>query len=132
MALFEWLMTGPNGMYMTLVHCMRQDWFWIGLMVFANMTVIIGYLEFARRNYKAYKANKKESGDDEVARAYTSLIGVFVFCALCGYSYPIVAIFAPIKKAFVILTFILGFFTWRLIFHANSVDFYNEMFKKKD
>lgn len=121
-------MTGPNGPYMTLVHCMSQDWFWIGLMVLANSFVILGYLEFARRNYKAYKKQK----GSEVADAYMGLIWVFIFCALCGYTYPIIAILYPIKKAFVLVTFALGFVTWNMIFKANSIDFYNEIFKKKD
>ncbi len=132
MGIIEWMMTGPEGMYMTLIDCMQNDWFWVGLMVLANTTVILGYFEFARRNYQAYKRyNKDKAEKDEVSEAYMSLIGVFIFCAFCGYSYPILAIFLPIKKAFILITFVLVFFTWRLIFKANSVDFYNEIFRKK-
>lgn len=126
-----WFMTGPNGPYMTLVNCMQQDWFWIGMMVLANTFVILGYFEFARRNYKAYKRSIMNEGDSDIARSYMSLIWVFIFCAFCGYAYPLISIVAPVKKAFVLITFVLAAVTWRMIVNANSVDFYNEIFKKK-
>lgn len=110
---------------MKLLHCMSQDWFWIGLLLGLCLLNSLLYFEVFRDALKAYK---QVGGKGQIAKAFLSLAGVFAFCAGAGYLTDWLGLFIPHYRVKVILLIPLVGFTAYMVYSIKRTGLIEKMF----
>jgi signal transduction histidine kinase len=106
--LLGWFAGGSSG-YMTLVHCMNHDTFWIALTVVLDLAVALGYVVIALhwwRNERPLKPSPAKSALGTMKR-------IFLFCGLCGYLFIPIKMVWPAWRLYDGFLAVLAYFTWR-------------------
>lgn len=106
-----------NGRYMTLVHCMGEDWFWITSTVLLDFIIASGYVVIAL-HWRWNEAMLKKSPAKD---ALGYLKNIFVFCGLCGYIFIPIKMFWPAWRLYDVFLTILAYYTWRYAWRARDL-----------
>jgi signal transduction histidine kinase len=114
--LLQWFAGGGDG-YMTLVHCMRGDTFWIALTVILDLVIAVGYLLIARH----WWINEHSLPDSQAKHALRNMKQIFLFCGTCGYLFIPIKMFWPAWRLYDIFLIGLVFFTWRYALNARQL-----------
>jgi len=112
----SWFAGGRDG-YMTLVHFMKQDHFWIALTVLLDLAVAFGYVLIALHWWRNERLHKK--GPAKVALG--SMKNIFVFCGICGYLFIPVKMFWPAWRLYDGFLAVLVYITWRYALQARNL-----------
>jgi signal transduction histidine kinase len=113
--LLDWF--AGNGRYMTLVHCMGHDWFWIGVTVLLDLVVATGYLFIALH----WRRNEATVPPSPAKSALGTMKNIFVFCGICGYLFIPVKMFWPAWRLYDGFLLVLAYFTWRYASSARHL-----------
>lgn len=119
-----------NWMYMTLAHCMWQDWFWISVLVWCSSLVVLLYWLVAWTSYSEYKRIWPDS--TRVAWTFVSLTLVFAFCAIAWYASVVLALFIPVYRIKALIMIPLVISTIRLIYRLRQGDTIAKIIKMED
>ena len=120
---FRWFAGGRPG-YMSLLHCMRGDTFWIALTVVLDLAVAAGYILIALH----WRANERRLPDGAPKRALGSMKQIFIFCGLCGYVFIPIKMVWPAWRLYDGFLAVLVFYTWRYAWGARELKVvYNEL-----
>ena len=114
--LFRWFAGGPDG-YMSLVHCMKGDTFWIVLTVALDLAVAVGYVLIARHWWE----NEKLLPASHAKLALGNMKRIFLFCGTCGYLFIPIKMFWPAWRLYDLFMIALVFFTWRYALNARQL-----------
>jgi signal transduction histidine kinase len=114
--LFRWFAGGPDG-YMTLVHCMNGDTFWIALTVILDMAVALGYVLIARH----WWVNEKSLPASHAKTALGQMKRIFLFCGICGYLFIPIKMFWPAWRLYDFVMCGLVFITWRYALNTRQL-----------
>jgi signal transduction histidine kinase len=114
--LIRWFSGGPD-QYMSLVHCMRGDVFWIALTVVLDLAVALGYLLIARH----WWMNEKLLPASQAKLALGNMKRIFLFCGTCGYLFVPVKMLWPAWRLYDLFMLALVFFTWRYALNARQL-----------
>ena len=111
-----------GGNYMPRTHCLADeagnpDWPWIIALLVMNATVIAGYLRIFVFWRRAYLDEAPEDRNKKMMK----LAYIFLFCAVCGYAFSIMAYFWPAYRLLAVMMVILNVVTWG--FALNLKDF---------
>jgi signal transduction histidine kinase len=112
----KWLSGGPN-QYMTSIHCMNHDWFWINILNFLCASIVIGYGVIAYSWHRSERTAKDVASKTELS----TLRWIFFWCAICGYGFVIIRFWWPAWRLTAIAMGFLSFFTWRYIFFTHGL-----------
>jgi signal transduction histidine kinase len=116
-----WFSGGPpshhGGGYMTLIHCMNEDWLWIGITVALDMLVAAGYCLIAWH----WQSNQKRLPPSPAKRALGNMRNIFVFCGLCGYAFIPIKMVWPAWRLYDMFMLVLVYFTWRYAWGARDL-----------
>jgi signal transduction histidine kinase len=125
--LVRWLAGGPDG-YMTLVHCMNNDTFWIGLTVILDLAVALGYALIAHHWWQ----NEKSLPKCHAKTALGQMKRIFLFCGMCGYLFIPIKMIWPAWRLYDFVMIALVFFTWRYALNARQLRVvYHELGRSK-
>lgn len=110
-----------DGNYMPRVHCLRNeagqpDWPWIITLIALTSTVVIGYVRifiFWRRAYL-------DEAPQDRNKKMMQLAYIFLFCAVCGYAFSLLAYFWPAYRLLAVFLFVLNVFTWGFAFSLKD------------
>ena len=94
----RWFAGGPDG-YMTLVHCMKGDTFWITLTLILDLAVAMGYVLIARH----WWMNEKSLPASQAKVALGQMKRIFIFCGTCGYLFIPIKMFWPAWRLYDLL-----------------------------
>ena len=114
--LMQWFAGGADG-YMSLVHCMRGDTFWITLTVLLDLAVALGYVLIARHWWENEKL--LPASQAKVALGYMKRI--FLLCGMIGYLFVPIKMFWPAWRLYDGFMMVLVFFTWRYALNARQL-----------
>ncbi|MHC5537783.1 sensor histidine kinase [Singulisphaera rosea] len=106
-----------NGRYMSLSHCMGDDWFWITSTVLLDFIIASGYVVIAL-HWRWNEAMLKQSPAKD---ALCYLKNIFVFCGLCGYIFIPVKMFWPAWRLYDVFLTVLAYYTWRYAWRARDL-----------
>jgi signal transduction histidine kinase len=121
--LLNWFAGGPDG-YMTLVHCMNHDTFWIALTVVLDLAVAFGYALIAMHWWR----NERPLAPSPAKSALSSMKNIFLFCGLCGYVFIPIKMVWPAWRLYDGFLAVLAYFTWRYALRARNLKVvYNEL-----
>lgn len=123
----QWF-AGGDTPYLPAIHCMRNDWFWIGTTIALDIVIIVGYSIIAAR----WRRSAKLAKDSAAARCLNDLRQIFIWCAVCGYAFNIMRMWWPAIRLLDIKMVILGYFTWRYVFNSNGLKAVYERFDGYD
>ena len=112
----RWFSGGSNP-YMSLVHCMRGDTFWISLTVTLDLAVAAGYLLIARH----WGHNEKALPASPAKLALGNMKQIFLFCGTCGYLFIPIKLYWPAWRLYDGFMVALVFFTWRYALNARQL-----------
>lgn len=115
--LLRWFTGGSDHRYMDLVHCMGQDYLWIGITVALDLTVAAGYVLIARH----WWVNQRHLPNIPAKRALANMRNIFLFCGLCGYLFIPVKMFWPAWRLYDLFLVVLAYFTWRYAWNASNL-----------
>src|SRR5688500_10407367 len=102
--LLDWFITSEHGhRYMPGWECMHGDVLWGWITVALCMTIIIGYTVIAMH----WKSNLVAMKDGIAKTALGRMVGIFVFCSICGYFFLIMKMWWPAWKLHAIFLAIL-------------------------
>ena len=125
--LARWFSGGPDG-YMTLVHCLKGDTFWISLTVLLDFAVAAGYLLIARH----WRENERLLPESQAKSALGYMQRIFIFCGTCGYLFIPIKMFWPAWRLYDLAMMGLVFFTWRYALNARQLRVvYHELGRSK-
>ena len=125
--LCRWFAGGPDG-YMSLVHCMNGDVFWITLTVILDIAVALGYVMIARHWWE----NERSLPASQAKVALGQMKQIFLFCGTCGYLFIPIKMFWPAWRLYDFVMFGLVFFTWRYALNARQLRVvYHELGRSK-
>jgi signal transduction histidine kinase len=125
--IYQWLSGGPDG-YMTLVHCMKGDKFWITLTVILDLLVAAGYLLIARHWWE----NEKSLPASHAKTALGQMKRIFLFCGTCGYLFIPIKLIWPAWRLYDGVMIVLVFITWRYALNARQLRVvYHELGRSK-
>jgi signal transduction histidine kinase len=125
--LYHWLSGGPDG-YMTLIHCMNGDTYWITLTVILDLAVAFGYVLIARH----WWLNEKSLPSSQAKVALGQMKRIFIFCGMCGYLFIPIKMFWPAWRLYDFAMIALVFFTWRYALNARQLRVvYHELGRSK-
>lgn len=116
-AIFQWLTGGPRHQYMTLVHCMDHDMFWIGVTVTLDLTVAAGYLVIARH----WWVQERSISPSPERQALSRMKSIFLFCGLCGYIFIPIKMYWPAWRLYDAFMMVLVVQTWRYAWDARGL-----------
>jgi signal transduction histidine kinase len=120
----NWWSGGTGSQYMDTVHCMNHDWFWITVTIVLNLLVIAGYLLIARH----WLRNEKKLKPGPAKLALNQMKYIFLFCALCGYLFPVVRMWWPCVRLSDLALVFLVYFTWAYAFNSGGLEVvYNQL-----
>ncbi|WP_435006802.1 sensor histidine kinase [Tundrisphaera lichenicola] len=114
--LIRWLSGGRDG-YMSLVHCMRGDLFWIALTVMLDLSIAVGYLLIARH----WWLNERSLPDSHAKNALANMKRIFLLCGTCGYLFIPIKMFWPAWRLYDGFLIGLAFFTWRYALNSREL-----------
>jgi signal transduction histidine kinase len=114
--LLRWFAGGSDG-YMSLVHCMRDDTFWIALTVVLDVAVALGYLMIARH----WWINERSLPDSQAKHALGNMKRIFLLCGTCGYLFIPIKMFWPAWRLYDGFLIGLVFFTWRYALNSRQL-----------
>jgi signal transduction histidine kinase len=125
-SLLDWFAGGSSGAhhggstrYMDLIHCMGNDYLWIGITVGLDALVAIGYLMIARHwSVNARRLEKTHPAYQPLA----NLRNIFLFCGLCGYLFIPVKMVWPAWRLYDLFMVALVYFTWRYALRARGLN----------
>lgn len=113
---FLWF-TGGRSQYHTLVHCMREDWFWIVSIVVVDLFVLAGYIAIA------FHWRKHQSDGDSLAEeALADLKWVFILCGCATYLWTFIDTFWPAWRLMFFVKSFLVYKTWRFVVIAPRLE----------
>jgi signal transduction histidine kinase len=98
-----------HGRYMSLVHCMGGDRFWIALTVALDLSVALGYYVIVRH----WARNERLLAEGPAKSALRSIKAVFIFCGVCGYIFIPVKMIWPAWRLYDLALIALAYYTWR-------------------
>jgi signal transduction histidine kinase len=120
---FHWFSGGRPG-YMSLLHCMHGDTFWIAATVLLDLAVAGGYVMIALH----WRLNERRLPDGPSKRALGSMKTIFIFCGLCGYVFIPVKMIWPAWRLYDLFLAVLVYYTWRYAWGARELKVvYNEL-----
>ena len=108
---------GGERPYMTLRHCMNDDWLWIGITVGLDLTVAAGYVVIAAHWWR----NERALRGVPAARALRSMRNIFIFCGICGYIFIPVKMLWPAWRLYDLFVAALAWFTWKYAWGAKDL-----------
>jgi len=114
--LMRWFSGGPDG-YMSLIHCMRGDTFWIALTVALDAAVALGYVMIAWH----WWVNEKSLPASPAKAALANMKRIFVFCGTCGYLFIPIKMLWPAWRLYDLFMIALVFYTWRYALNARHL-----------
>jgi signal transduction histidine kinase len=114
--LARWLSGGSDG-YMTLVHCMKGDVFWMTLTVILDIAVTLGYLLIAMHWWE----QERSLPASQAKLALGNMKRIFLFCGTCGYLFIPIKMFWPAWRLYDFFMIGLVFFTWRYALNARQL-----------
>jgi len=102
-----------NGNYMPRVHCLTNeagapDWPWIIALLALSSTVVIGYMRIFVFWRRAYLDEAPEDRNKKMMQ----LAYIFLFCAVCGYGFSLIAYFWPAYRLLAVFLAVLNVVTW--------------------
>jgi signal transduction histidine kinase len=112
----NWFAGGRDG-YMTLVHCMKHDTYWIALTVCLDLAVAFGYVLIALHWWR----NERPLEDSPAKVALGSMKNIFLFCGICGYLFIPVKMFWPAWRLYDGFLVVLVYFTWRYALRSRNL-----------
>ena len=104
-----WFTGGTRHPYMTLVHCMSHDTFWIALTVTLDLLVAAGYVVIARHWWR----NQRLIPPSPAKAALGSMKNIFILCGICGYLFIPVKMVWPAWRLYDGFLCVLVVLTWR-------------------
>ena len=107
---------------------MQQDTPWVVFLVLVKVGIVLGYIDFAIRNYRAYRDMHTKT---KAATAYLYLTVVFLLCAVCGYLAPCVRLIWPAYRLEAFFNLALLIATFWLVRSARNADLIREVFDVK-
>ena len=114
--LTRWFSGGPDG-YMTLVHCMKGDTFWIALTLILDLVVTLGHALIARHWWE----NEKLLPESQAKSALGQMKRIFIFCGMCGYLFIPIKRFWPAWRLYDFMRMGLAFITWRYALNSRQL-----------
>jgi signal transduction histidine kinase len=114
--LLNWFAGGRDG-YMTLVHCMNHDTFWIALTVALDLAVASGYILIALHWWR----NERPLEESPAKSALRSMKNIVVFCGICGYLFIPIKMFWPAWRLYDAFLAVLVYFTWRYALRSRNL-----------
>ncbi len=117
-SLLSWFTGGTARPYMTLDHCMVQDWFWIGITITLDLAVTAGYMVIAFHWWR------NQQGLDRKNPAWLALgrlRNIFLFCGLCGYLFIPIKMVWPAWRLYDLFMVVLAFTTWRYAWNTRDL-----------
>jgi signal transduction histidine kinase len=114
--LLNWFAGGRDG-YMTLVHCMNHDTFWIVLTVILDLSVACGYVLIALH----WRHNERKLKESPAKIALRSMKNIFLLCGICGYVFIPVKMVWPAWRLYDGFLAILVYFTWRYALQSRNM-----------
>ena len=114
--LIRWFSGGPDG-YMTLVHCMRGDTYWIAFTIILDLAVAVGYVLIAKHWWE----NEKLLPASQAKLALGNMKRIFLFCGMCGYLFIPIKMIWPAWRLYDIAMVALVFFTWRYALNSRQL-----------
>jgi signal transduction histidine kinase len=114
--LLRWFAGGRDG-YMSLVHCMRGDTFWIALTVILDSAVALGSVLIARH----WWINERSLPESQAKHALGNMKRIFLLCGTCGYLFIPIQMFWPAWRLYDGYLIALAFFTWRYALNARQL-----------
>lgn len=115
--------------YHTLWHCMRGDLPWLLPLLVVKSLIIVGYCDFALRSWRGYRQLEVKS---ESAKGLLYLTFVFLACAVCGYSFPLLRVFWPAYRLELFFNIGLLLLTLRLVYLARHASLIDALFMTDD
>jgi len=115
-AVLDWF-TGGDTPYMTLLHCMNGDTFWIAVTVILDLTVAAGYVWIALH----WSRNERTLPDIPAKSALRSLRNIFLLCGICGYLFIPIKMVWPAWRLYDIFLLFLAYSTWKYAWGAKSL-----------
>ena len=112
----NWFAGGRDG-YMTLVHCMNHDTFWIALTVALDLAVALGYILIALHWWR----NERALEESQAKLALRSMKNIFLFCGICGYVFIPIKMFWPAWRLYDGFLAVLVYFTWRYALRTRNL-----------
>ncbi len=123
----QWFAGGAKS-YHDLSHCMRNDYFWIGVTIALDLAVAGGYVVIA--------AHWRRSGQGLIKsparKALSELKNIFILCGVCGYVFIPIKMFWPAWRLYDIVLAVLVYFTWRYALRARSLKVIYENLDRAD
>src|SRR5688500_15438082 len=109
--------SGGHFHYMKGWECIGWDLTqgWIGIIL--RTLVIVGYLIIGAHWYKGLRAMKDGIGKSSLF----AMVNIFVFCAICGYLFPIINMWYPAWRIENLFLSVLVFFTWKYAFNTPKL-----------
>jgi signal transduction histidine kinase len=121
----DWFAGGSSGAhhggstrYMDLIHCMGNDYLWIGITVGLDVLVAAGYLLIARHWWVNARRLEKSH---PAYRPLANLRNIFLFCGLCGYLFIPVKMVWPAWRLYDLFMVSLVYFTWNYALRARGL-----------
>jgi len=119
----NWFSGGPDG-YMTLVHCMNHDYFWIWITVALDFAVAAGYVLIAKHWWE----NERLLRDSPAKSALQGMKNIFILCGICGYLFIPIKMFWPAWRLYDAFLAVLAYSTWRYALRSRELSVvYNEL-----
>ncbi len=112
-----WNWFAGNGRYMTLVHCMGHDTFWIALTVLLDLVIAAGYVLIALH----WRRNEAMLPHNPAKVALRNMKNIFVFCGLCGYVFIPIKMMWPAWRLYDVFLMVLAYYTWRYALGTRSL-----------
>ncbi len=116
-ALSSWLTGGPKHQYMSLVHCMDHDTFWIAVTVTLDLAVAAGYLAIAWH----WWIQERSIPPCPERQALARMKRIFIFCGLCGYIFIPIKMYWPAWRLYDAFMLVLVVQTWRYAWGARDL-----------
>lgn len=104
------------GSYMPRTHCVvnaegKADWPWIITLVTLTLGIILAY---ARIYYFWIKTHREQDSRDRNKKMF-ELANIFLWCAICGYGFSVVAFAWPAYRLLAVALFLLNIWSWKFI-----------------
>jgi signal transduction histidine kinase len=116
-SVLDWFTGGVDHPYMRLTHCMNHDSLWIGITVGLDLAVGVGYSIIALHWWQ----NGRNLPDAPARRAMSNIRNIFVFCAICGYTFIPIKMVWPGWRLYDLFLAVLVYFTWRYAWGAKDL-----------
>ncbi len=98
---------GGDRPFMTGWHCLNGHYYWGWITIILCMLVIASYLKIAYHWYTNLKTLRKGLPKSSLF----TMMNIFVFCAVCGYTFPILFMWYPvypIRAFFLLVLFVFS------------------------